>query len=837
MITPARLVPVLLSIGIALHAAQPAVRPATPSSPSVWNAYWIWSSDAKPATNVMLLARKQFRLAAVPGTARLYITADTRYQLFINGRFVNRGPARCSPDHQSFDALEVAPYLRSGANQLAVRIHHTGLGRSYHQPARPGLLAQLEVDGQVIGTDASWKVRLDPAWNRESPRINGWHDGYTDMIDFREYLRGWTMPGYDDSRWQSACGLLRTQGWPEVQADATPVAVTPPWVSLTPRGIPYLVENRIRAERLTQSGVLNRLPVLPLPPLGAEQTEPRSVLGAAEYRRGTGPLSLDPRGREAVFAVFDLGKMVNGYPRLSLSGPRGAIVEVMTAPYMLNSRFDPLMLKSRQIDQIILSGDENDWEAFDFKPARYLAIVVQNSQGPVRVSYAGITGIEYPFQSVGEFHAPEDPVLEQLWNAGAKTVRAVTTDAYTDNYRERRQYAQTSYYAARGNYAAFGDTYLQRRYLIQIAQQQEPDGILPSYAPLTGDDFMVILESGLFWVRGLRDYLLFSGDVTSVRALLPVASKTLARMREMTNNAGLIEDPPYPYWLDHSPLDRRGANFVLNGHYLLALEDYAEALEWLGDPAGKDYRARAARVRAALRAEFWDPGKRLFVDAVIRGERSPRFSEHSNAMALAAGVATSEQAKAISARLLEKDSGLAPVTPAFMDILVNGLAAHGHVAQVLAVLKDRFSKFLNQGNGTLWEEWWLDGTMRIGRWQPHSRADAQGESAFPPLTMSRWVLGIRPTRPGMSEVVIEFTNSGVREVSGTMPSPHGPLGVAWSVRSHELVLQTRCPTGMTLKLDLASIGAADYATAGTTQRYGTLPSGESTLTFQRSGMK
>jgi hypothetical protein len=831
----ASLLSVLLGFSLALHVAEHVLLAAIPPSPQEWKACWIWNADEENAANGMLLARKDFRLDAVPATARLYITADTRYQLFVNGRFVNRGPARSSPDHQSFDALEIAPYLRSGANQLAVRVLHTGLGRSYHQPPRAGLLVQVEVDGRVIGTDGSWKVRPDPTWSRESPRINGWHDGFSDIVDLREYLQGWKEPGFDDSRWQLARCLLRSSGWPEIQADAAPVAMTPPWVALTPRDIPLLVEKYVRANRLIQAGTLRDQPELSFLPLGEQPAQ--GVSGASEYQKAQGALILDPPGNDAAFAVFDLEGMVNGHPRLSLSGPRGTVVEVMTAPYMLNNRFDPLMLRSRQIDRIVLSGGQDEWEAFDFKAARFLAIVARNGGGPVRISEAGSTAIEYPFKNAGDFHAAGDEVLEQLWEAGAKTVRAVTTDAYTDNYRERRQYAQTSYYAARGNYAAFGDPYLQRRYLVQIAQQQEPDGILPSYAPLTGDDFMVILESGLFWVRGLRDYLLFTGDADTARTLLPVATKVLGRMHEITNRSGLIEDPPYPYWLDHSPLDRRGANFVLNGHYLLALEDYAEALEWLNDPAAKGYRAQAARVRTALRAGFWDPRERLFVDAVVRGEQSPRFSEHSNAMALLAGIATAEQAAAISGRLLSKESGLVPVTPAFMDILVNGLAAHGHVAQALALLKDRFGKFLNQGNGTLWEEWWLDATMRTGRLQPHSRADAQGESAFTPLTMCRWVLGLRPTQPKMAEVVVEYTNSGVQRASGTMPSPHGVLSVAWSVRPDELALDVRCPAGMAVELDLESIVSAGFVRPVGAKRRHRLPAGKSVVTFRRAAQK
>ena len=119
---------------------------------------------------------------------------------------------------------------------------------------------------------------------------------------------------------------------------------------------------------------------------------------------------------------------------------------------------------------------------------------------------------EYPFEQKGSFRTPDCPELQTLWDAAAKTIRVCTTDAYTDNYRERRQYAQTTYYACLGNYSVFGDYALQRRYLTQIAEEQLANGIMPAYAPRHGDDFMVILDSNCFWIRGLHQYLLYSGD-------------------------------------------------------------------------------------------------------------------------------------------------------------------------------------------------------------------------------------------------------------------------------------------------------------------------------------
>jgi hypothetical protein len=59
----------------------------------------------------------------------------------------------------------------------------------------------------------------------------------------------------------------------------------------------------------------------------------------------------------------------------------------------------------------------------------------------------------------------------------------------------------TGYYAALGNDWTGGNTALQRRYLVQAAQEQEADGTMPAYAPRHSSDFMIILDSNTLWLK------------------------------------------------------------------------------------------------------------------------------------------------------------------------------------------------------------------------------------------------------------------------------------------------------------------------------------------------
>ena len=62
-----------------------------------WTAQWIWDNGEQNPTNYFLRVRKDFELSSRPDSAPLHITSADRYKLFVNGKYVGRGPARSDP--------------------------------------------------------------------------------------------------------------------------------------------------------------------------------------------------------------------------------------------------------------------------------------------------------------------------------------------------------------------------------------------------------------------------------------------------------------------------------------------------------------------------------------------------------------------------------------------------------------------------------------------------------------------------------------------------------------------------------------------------------------------
>ena len=809
---------------VAGHWGTPLDKPLLPD----WQAQWIWLPEDADAD--MLLARKSFTLPDIPDRATLSITATSRYQLFVNGKYIAFGPARSAPHHQSFDSLDIEPALQKGTNVVAVRVHYQRDDVSYYDPSRAGLLAQLDhtINGQdtTVPSDTSWQVSPDESWLNTSPRMARFHLEVCDRVDLRKQAKSWTELDFEDSAWPKARVLQRKTGWPLPQPDDRPTHLIPPWTTLVPRGIPYLVETThngnppvhiasvpdiavdepSRSEAWADAPAIPRIPVPPIERRTDQTAAPPAPLVIPANQSG-----------QCRVLVYDLNEVRNSRPFLDIKGPAGTVVDIMSAPYLLDKSIRSPIVVSDYVDRIVLSGNRDRWQAFYMKPARWLAVVFRHLSEEATLYKAGVVQQEYPFQQKGFFQTPDAPELEAFWQAAGKTIRVCTTDAFTDNYRERRQYAQTAYYACLGNYPLFGDFALQRRYLTQIAEEQLANGIMPAYAPRHGDDYMVILDSNCFWIRGLHQYLTYSGDRTTTRHLLPAARKLLDLLHSYTNSLGLIDSPPYPYWLDHAVNDRRGANFCLNAHYLGALEDFAQTLHWLNQPDEETYRRRAAMIRQSLRKKLWDPNKQLFADALVNGQLSDHFSEHANAMAMALRIASAEQMEAVAAQLSRNDphdfvqrgNGITMVTPAMSHFLHAGLCEAGYADESWNLLRARFAHMLSPNtNGTLWEEWWLDATGRNGKLKPipSGRSDAQTESAFFPGLFTRYILGIEPTQPGLEEVELHYYDSKrLLQRRGAIPTPTGLLEVAWSVNPAACKITLHIPTATTVKLNLASL--------------------------------
>jgi len=188
-----------------------------------WQAKWIWCQGEQSPRNFRMNARCEFGVPRGAKSARLHITADSRYRLFLNGAWIGDGPARSFPHRQQFDTYDVTAQMAPGKNVVAVHVWHYGESTFHYIHGRGGLLCQVEaVTGKgakvVAATGGSWRVLPDKAFEQRTARISC-QMPFEEQFDARGEETRWTRLGFDDARWRKAVvvGPVGTLPWKQLQ--------------------------------------------------------------------------------------------------------------------------------------------------------------------------------------------------------------------------------------------------------------------------------------------------------------------------------------------------------------------------------------------------------------------------------------------------------------------------------------------------------------------------------------------------------------------------------------------------------------------------------------------
>jgi hypothetical protein len=780
-------------------------------------AEWIWrprpglrsfaglpftSPDYAQDRNLYVYFRRTVHLPDVPLEATAHVSTDGRYQLYVNGVRVGRGPARCDPFWQYYDSYDLAPLLQAGTNLIAVLAHSYGQDMAWYQLPRGewarafgcgGLFFQCDIqkpDGASLAvlSDQSWRCRVADAWQRDVP---AGAVGFPEVYDARREPVGWTAFDFDDGAWETA-EVLRRQAFnrgPDVR----------PFPVMVPRDIPFLLEEE-------------RLPVAVVS--CGEGDEPESlenVAGAAAAQKlqsldrcqVTCPealLSGDDTHAEVqtaagrnVTLVLDFGRTVSGYPRLVLGGPAGAVVDVAYSERLTDGLVEvspASAVTSQNVHRLILREGVQTWEQFQWAGFRYLQLIFRSCERPLRVLKAAVNFTSYPVERRGSF-ACSDPLLTRLWEVGADTLQLCMHDGYEDcPSREQRQWVGDAYVEMLVNFAAFGDTRLAEKLLRQVAQSQRQDGMThmatPGDVPGAWTEF--IPDYCLYWVMTIAEYARYTGDTALARELFPSVARAMAWFERHLDEHGLLASVPGWLFIDWAELDRWGECAALNAIYCHALGDAARIARWSGARGeAARYKALAARVRRALNRRLWDDKRGVYVDARAEGRRSRRVSQQTNALFIAYDIAPKERWPRILAAITDEGRLRATSTgpgdpavrdfdeerqvvlaqPFFMHHVHRALARAGEHHLLIDNIRRRWGAMLEAGATTFWEHW-------------HGRdSQCHAWSATPTYDLSTEVLGVAPLEPGFRQFVVAPKPAGLDWARGVFPSVRGDIAVSW----------------------------------------------------------
>ena len=208
-------------------------------------ASFIWLDKDGQGRNLYGMFRKTFELKSGVKKAVLHLFADSSYQLFVNGKFVEFGPVRFDPRFPKYDTHDITPYLRSGRNVIALLVNYYGCRTFVAIPAAAGLIAwgQAETENGEI-TDFStgstrWKCKKALAYHSGSHKIS-FALNPVDIFFQEKEESGWILPEFHDEDWPDAVELEKQDTWGP----------------LSPRTIPYMSGKPVQV-----AGVLKTLPL------------------------------------------------------------------------------------------------------------------------------------------------------------------------------------------------------------------------------------------------------------------------------------------------------------------------------------------------------------------------------------------------------------------------------------------------------------------------------------------------------------------------------------------------------------------------------------------------
>ncbi|MBB6672492.1 alpha-L-rhamnosidase-related protein [Cohnella nanjingensis] len=733
-----------------------------------WTAKWIWASGAADANNVYAEARQTFEAAdGERAGAKLRISANQAYKVYLNGAEIGRGPAPADLSWMTYDTYEVSDRLRSGTNVLAVLAHNFGkediVTRQLQGPG--GLICQLDLYGtdagdaapiRTIASGADWRCRRSPRW-KSSSRLHLW-GGFKEIVDVARE-DGWEQADYDDSAWPFA----------EVVAEAE--QPDSPWPRLLAREIPFLRQTLKRPVAVVSAE----------PYLGA-LSSPDAALPGGGVEASVAMDASVPGSLPQI--TYDFGAEIVGYPELEVYAEEGGVLQL----YYGES------LEMALMDTFLLRKGSNTLAPFGRRAFRYMKVAALATPLPLRISRLQVRFVHYPFTGEASFQC-SDERLNRIWETGRYTTIVNSQHHFEDcPYREAALWVADAVVMAKVVYQTFNDPALVRKSLLQGARIQNADGSIPGTGPQRNP--FLLPDFCAHWLFGVRAYYAYTRDRAFIEEIWPYAIKLADWFADQEDEQGLFAGADRDGWwcfIDWSDdIDRRDRATAVSCFYYKFLHTAAFMAEELGDAdRAEGFRRRADALRQTIRARFRVPGTGLYADCLTEAGLSSSVTAQTNFAAAWSGIMEAEEA-ADFVRRHYLTGKLPPIRGAFFyHIVLETLFNCGYAEEAVRLIRDYWGAMLDRGATTWWET--FDPSLPFpttpSPYMGHTPTFLQdsipvslshGWGASPTYLLSSEVLGVNMAEAGIGAVALAPTAvEGIAWASGVIPTPQGDIRAEW----------------------------------------------------------
>ena len=601
--------------------------------------------------NRHILFRKKVNIGEFK-EAKIYISADDYYKLYINGEFVAQGPTPAYYFRYNYNVIDVSGFLKKGENTIAVHTLYQGLINRVWLSGdnRHGLILDLVVDGKTVSkSDETFKVSYHSAYSEMG--VCGYETQFLEKYDSRSLEVGFEKPDFDDSKWANA-------------------------------RLKQVADYSLKQQESSM--------------LTFEEIEPKT------YKA---------RGNSI---LYDFGGIFVGYFGATAKGKKGDIVKIRCGQELNDDGSLRYKLRANCVyeEEWVLSGNEDTLDWFDYKSFRYVEVILPEG---VQISNVKLTTKHYPF-SLKTNHKAEfakDEKLQKIWELCVRTQRYGVQEVIQDCMeREKGFYLGDGCYTALTNMVLTGDDSMVKRL---IDDAFATDFISDTLVTCMNCSFMQeIAEYPLMLVYLVLWHYRFTGDSEYLKINYPKVKKLLDAYKRDYENKGLLKNldkwcvVEWPKNFQHNyDVDItegkicKEAHVSLNAYYLYAVKSANKIAEALGE---KCYRDEAPLISAFMKA-FYDEEKHLFKD----GENTNHTTIIGNSFVFAFDLCSDEKFKENFLKEL-KEKGIHSVSFFCAFCILLGLAVNNRYDLIKRELLDEgaWLRMLKEDATTTFEGWGRD---------------------------------------------------------------------------------------------------------------------------------
>ena len=729
-----------------------------------WTSKWIaWPHDSGLEYGVYHF-RKKINLSDAENEFIVHISADNRYQFFVNGERVCMGPSRGDLMHWHFESIDISPFLEEGENVLSAVVWNFAHLKPWAQHSnRAGFILQGNSEKEeIVNTNQSWKVIKNEAYSpagagSETTQGQFVVVGPCDEVDAAQYPWGWEQTDFDDSNWKPA---------EELEPGKPKEAGTGIEWGLEPRSIPMMEAYKQRFAKIRRT---------------------ENIQIEEDFISGNNPVTIP--ANKMVTVLFDQGVLTTAYPELVVSGGKGAKLELQYAEALFNAngrKGNRDVVEGKKMigyaDYFLPDGGDNRlFRPLWLRTWRYLQLTITTGNEPLQLVDFGSEFTGYPFNENAVFKS-DDEELSKIWDVGWRTARLCAGETYYDcPYYEQLQYVGDTRIQALISLYVSGDDRLMRKAIEVYDDSRFSEGLTMSRYPSSLPQ--VIPPYSLFWVDMVHDYWMHRDDPEFVKSFLNGIDNVLHFfITKIDNNSGLLGRTGYWNFVDWAkewPWDSEkniggvprggfyGQSSILSLHLAYSAKHAADLHRWAGDKSKAAYYEEIAEsLIESVQENCWDESKNYFANTPDKVE----YSMHAQIFAVLTGAVPEAELKEFVSRF-EKDDSLIQPTMYFRFYLTQALKEAGLADKYLATLE-------------LWREMLDLGLTTFAEKPDPTRSDCHAWSASPNYDFLATVAGIEPASPGFKTVKIEPHLGPLTEISGEMPHPNGTI--SFNLKRNEL---------------------------------------------------